>query len=66
MTTEEKVLLFIRMKTKQRKTTFTKNELVESTGSNSETYMRSLRKLRNTNRISYSWNSDKGYYKITK
>lgn len=66
MTTEEKVLLFIRMKTKQRKTTFTKNELVEATGSNSETCMRSLRKLRNTNRISYSWNSDKGYYKITK
>lgn len=66
MTTEEKVLSFIRMKTKQRKTTFTKNELVESTGSNSETCMRSLRKLRNTNRISYSWNSDKGYYKITK
>ena len=66
MTTEEKVLSFIRMKTKQRKTTFTKNELVESTCSNSETCMRSLRKLRNTNRISYSWNSDKGYYKITK
>lgn len=66
MTTEEKVLSFIRMKTKQRKTTFTKNELVESTGSNSETCMRSLRKLRNTNRISYSWNADKGYYKITK
>lgn len=66
MTTGEKVLSFIRMKTKQRKTTFTKNELVESTGSNSETCMRSLRKLRNTNRISYSWNADKGYYKITK
>ena len=63
MTTEEKVLSFIRMKTKQRKTTFTKNELVEATGSNSETCMRSLRKLRNTNRISYSWNSDKGITK---
>ena len=53
------------MKTKQRKTTFTKNELVQTTGTNSETCMRTLRRLRNTNRISYSWNSDKGYYKIT-
>lgn len=53
------------MKTKQRKTTFTKNELVQTTGANSETCMRSLRRLKNTNRISYSWNSDKGYYKIT-
>ena len=63
MTTEEKV---IKMKTKQRKTTFTQNELVQTTGANSETCMRALRRLKNTNRISYSWNSDKGYYKITK
>ena len=66
MTTEEKVIGFLKMKTKQRKTTFTKNELVQTTGANSETYMRTLRRLKNTNRISYSWNSDKGYYKITK
>ena len=63
MTTEEKV---IKMKTKQKKTTFTKNELVQTTGTNSETCMRVLRRLKNTKRISYSWNSDKGYYKITK
>ncbi len=43
MTTEEKV---IKMKTKQRKTTFTKNELVQTTGANSETCMRSLRRLK--------------------
>jgi len=66
MTTEEKVIGFLKTKTKQRKTTFTKNELVQTTGTNSETCMRALRRLKNTNRISYSWNSDKGYYKITK
>ena len=66
MTTEEKVIGFLKMKTKQRKTTFTKNELAQTTGTNSETCMRTLRRLKNTNRISYSWNSDKGYYKITK
>lgn len=64
MTTKEKVQVFI--KSLKRRTTFTREELLNNINANKATCMRALRHLRNENKINYEFNLKKNYYKLIK
>ena len=53
-TTKEKVFNFIEKMRKNRRKTFTRNELVSFTNSNPETCMRWLREFRNSKKVNIS------------
>ena len=63
-TTKEKVFNFIEKMRKNRRKTFTRNELVSFTNANPETCMRWLREFRNSNNVNYQWEKEKNLYRL--